>query len=622
MTFKRFLPAFLISAVFGFTAVGASVASPAGDAEALTHGDEAASLQLVEQETLPDFIFRQYNLAVLSHYSYMIGSRGEAMIIDPSRDIDRYVKDAVQLGFRITRVYLTHSHADFVAGHTELMAATGAEIIVNEALGAQYPHNALPDGGEIRFGNVRAVVVTTPGHTPDGSCLYVYHPANSAEPKMVLTGDTLFIGGVGRPDLLEGSYSSAQLAALLFETWEQKLSEVPDETRLYPAHGAGSLCGAHLSDEPVSTFGEQKRSNPYLQHKDLSSFVMAVISGLGDPPQYFGHNAAMNRKGPPVVDWSRRMPPALSADQVSRKEKTGAWLIDIRDAMDFSDGHVPGALNIDIRGRFETWMGIMVPWGEPFVLIGPDNLVSEAVFRLHRIGYDEPAGYLKGGMDIWKAAGRDLETVTLVSPGELHRQMQEGTAPIIVDVRLPNEWMSLRIGDVLNMPLNRLFREAHRLDPSLPVLMVCNSAYRSSLAAGIVQKLGFEDVRNLEGGSQAWIDAGLPTYGAEASKKTSPGVFVNLPERMSPQDLARWITDLPGSIEVVDIRPAWQFAEYHIPGAVNAPVQDVMTNPVYLVGKRPLVIVCRDGSLSAAVGGALVQKSPRPVSDRRGLPIL
>ena len=610
---RRLLAAFLFYAVFVFATAGTAAASPAGDAEALTHGDEAASLQLVEQETLPDFVFRQYNLAVLSHYSYMIGSRGEAMIIDPARDIDRYVKDAVQLGLRITRVYLTHSHADFVAGHTELMAATGAEIVVNEAIGAQYPHNALSDGEEIRFGNVRAVVVTTPGHTPDGSCLYVYHPANSARPKMVLTGDTLFIGGVGRPDLLEGSYSSAQLAALLFETWEQKLSEVPDETRLYPAHGAGSLCGAHLSDEPVSTFGEQKRSNPYLRHKDLSSFVMAVLSGLGDPPQYFGHNAAMNRKGPPLVDWSRKMPPALSAVQVSRKEKAGAWLIDVRDAMGFADGHVPGAINIDVRGRFETWMGIMVPWGEPFVLIGPDDLVAEAAFRLHRIGYDEPAGYLKDGMDIWKAAGRDLETVTLVSPVELHRQMQEGTAPIIVDVRLPNEWMSLRIGDVLNMPLNRLFREAHRLDPSLPVLMVCNSAYRSSLAAGIMQKLGFEDVRNLEGGSQAWIDAGLPTLGAETTAKSSPGVFVNLPERMSARDLARRITDLPGSIEVVDIRPAWQFAEYHIPGAVNAPVHDVMNNPAYLVGQRPLVIVCRDGSLSAAVGGALVQKSPRPI---------
>ena len=597
-----------------FSSSPASAEAIKGDAEAAAHGDEAASLQIVEQETESGFIFRQYNLGVLSHYSYMIGSGGEALIVDPARDIERYIKDAQKLGLKITRVYLTHSHADFVAGHMELAQSTGAEIIVNRASEAKYKHTGVSDGDEFRFGLVRAVIRTTPGHTPDGTCLFIHQPADSPQPRMVLTGDTLFIGSVGRPDLLEGAYTSAQLASMLFDTWNNMLSRVPDAVKIYPAHGAGSLCGAHLSDEPVSTFGEQKKANPYLQHKDRSSFVMAVIEGLRDAPQYFKHNAKMNREGPPLIDRERKMPPALTPDQVLSMADREVWVIDIRDQKAFSTGHIPGATNIDLRGRFETWTGIMVPWGVPMVLAGSEAEVMEATLRLKRIGYDQPSGYLKGGMETWRGAGLPQQTVRLVAPKDLYRQMQEGTAPIIVDVRLPNEWMGLRIGDVLNIPLDTLFQGTKRLDPAMPVLMVCNSAYRSSLAAGIMQKLGFKDVSNLEGGSQAWIDAGLPTYGTEVpAKKTTPGVYLNLPEHMSPEDLAKRLMDLPGTMDVLDIRPSWQFAEYHIPGSKNVDIQDLMNNPGYLADKRPLVIVCRDGSISAAVGGALVQKTPRPI---------
>ncbi len=611
---KRILSIVILIIVFLYCVPCAQAAEIKGDAEAVSHGDEAAMLQVEEKETLPDFVFRQYNLAVLSHYSYLIGSGGEALIVDPARDIDRYVKDAEDLGLKITRVYLTHSHADFVAGHIELMEATGAEIIVNKKIGAKYKHTEVDEGSEIRFGDVRTLIRTTPGHTPDGSVLYVYHPAKAENPKLVLTGDTLFIGSVGRPDLLEGSYTSAQLAAMLFQTWNEKLSRVPDETRLYPAHGAGSLCGVHLSDSPVSTFGEQKKVNAYLQHKDLSTFVMAVIDGLREPPQYFRHNAAMNREGPNPVDWNLKMPPALTPQQVEAAVGKGAWLIDVRDAGAFAEAHVPQALNIGIRGRFETWTGIMIPWGEPFVLIGSEVEVAEATFRLHRIGYDSPTGYLAGGTAAWIRSGLSQEKVALVTPQDLYGQMKKGTAPIIVDVRLPTEWMALRIGDILNLPIDRLFTEAKRLDPSMPVLMVCNSAYRSSMAAGVMQKLGFEDIRNLEGGSQAWIDAGLPTYGADKIQKAAPGdVYAALPERVSPADLARTLMDLPGSLDIVDIRPAWQFNEYHIPGAVNVPVQELMRNPDYLEDRRPLVIVCRDGQISAAVGGVLTQKSRRPI---------
>ncbi len=588
-----------------------------GDAEAATHGDEAAGVQLVketEQKTT-DFVFRQYNLAVLSHYSYLIGSGGEAMIIDPARDISRYLKDAQELGLRITRVYLTHSHADFVAGHTELAKATGAEIIANAETQAGYPHRPVKDGDAITFGSVRGVIVTTPGHTPDGTCLYVHHPAASTQPAFVLTGDTLFIGSVGRPDLMGEGMSAAALAEMGYRSWTDKLSKLPDETRFFPAHGAGSLCGAHLSDKPVSTIGEQRRENVYLQHKDVLSYVMAVIDGLPDAPQYFKHNAKMNHDGPPLVDWDKTMPPALPAADVLAQGRKGTWVIDVRDAMPFAAAHPQGAINIGIRGRFETWTGIMIPWGEPFVLVGSDDEVREAAFRLKRIGYDTPVGFLGGGVDAWKQANLPVGSLKLLKPQDLHQQMQAGTAPIIVDVRLPSEWMALRIGNVLNIPLNKLFTDSKRLSKDMPVLTVCNSAYRSSMGASVLLKQGFKNVFNMEGGSEAWIAAGLPTLSATGGTGTPavPARAVRLPDRIAAAELKRMLMDLPGTFEIVDIRPPAQHADFSLPGSVNADIADVIANPAYLNGAVPLVIVDRDGSLAMAAGGILAQKTPRPI---------
>ena len=431
----------MLLAVMLLAATSTRAASLPGDAEAATHGDEAASVQLVKEteQKAADFVFRQYNLAVLSHYSYLIGSGGEAMIVDPARDISRYLKDAQELGLKITRVYLTHSHADFVAGHMELAKATGAEIIINEATQAGFPHKPVKDGDAIAFGKVRAVIVTTPGHTPDGTCLYVYSSGlRDATRRSSSPATRSFIGSVGRPDLMGEGMSAAALAEMGYHSWKDKLSKLPDDTRFFPAHGAGSLCGAHLSDKPVSTIGEQRRENVYLQHKDLPSYVMAVIDGLPDAPQYFKHNAKMNHDGPPLVDWEKTMPPALPAADVAARAQKGAWLVDVRDAKAFAAAHPQGAINIGIRGRFETWTGIMIPWGEPFVLVGSDDEVREAAFRLKRIGYDAPAGFLQGGLDAWKQANLPVGSLKLVKPQDLYQQMQAGTAPIIVDVRLPD----------------------------------------------------------------------------------------------------------------------------------------------------------------------------------------
>ena len=601
-----------------FVAASARAASLPGDAEAATHGDEAASVQMVKETEMkaPDFVFRQYNLTVLSHYSYLVGSGGEALIVDPARDISRYLKDAQELGLKITRVYLTHSHADFVAGHMELVKATGAEIVFNEAAKAGFPHKPVKDGDAFAFGKVRAMIVTTPGHTPDGTCLYVYSPAAESNPRFVLTGDTLFIGSVGRPDLMGEGMSAAALAEMGYYSWKDKLSKLPDDTKFFPAHGAGSLCGAHLSDKPVSTIGEQRRENVYLQHKDLLSYVMAVIDGLPDAPQYFKHNAKMNHDGPPLVDWNKVTPPAMPADDILARGKQGAWIIDVRDAGAFAAAHPQGAINIGIRGRFETWTGIMIPWGEPFVLVGSDGEVQEAAFRLKRIGYDAPAGFLQGGLDAWEKANLPVGSLALVKPKDLYQQMQSGTAPIIVDVRLPSEWMGLRIGNVLNMPLNKLFIDSKRLSKDMPVLTVCNSAYRSSMGASVLLKLGFKDVLNMEGGSEAWIAAGLPTISATGSGHgpAAPAArAVKLPERMAAAELKRMLMDLPGMFEIVDVRPPAQFVDFSLPSSINADITDVIANPAYLNNAAPLIIVDRDGSLAMAVGGILSQKTQRPI---------
>jgi len=609
----------LAALVLALSVTRARAASPlAGDAEAATHGDEAASVQLVleTEQKAPDFVFRQYNLAVLSHYSYLIGSGGEALIVDPARDISRYLKDAQELGLKITRVYLTHSHADFVAGHMELAKSTGAEIMMNEATQAGFPHKSMKDGESFSFGTVRGMIVTTPGHTPDGTCLYVYTPAAESNPSFVLTGDTLFIGSVGRPDLMGEGMSAAALAEMGFHSWKDKMSKLPDATRFFPAHGAGSLCGAHLSDKPVSTIGEQRRENVYLQHKDLLSYVMAVIDGLPDAPQYFKHNAKLNHDGPPLVDWDKPAPPALPAADVLAQVQKGTWMIDVRDAKAFATAHPQGAISIGIRGRFETWTGIMIPWGEPFVLVGSDDEVREAAFRLKRIGYDAPAGFLQGGVEAWKQANAPIGSLKLLAPQDLYGQMQAGTAPIVVDVRLPSEWMALRIGSVLNIPINKMFTESKRLSKDMPVLTVCNSAYRSSMGASVLLKQGFKEVFNMEGGSEAWIAAGLPTLGAAENghgASAAPARAVRLPDRIAAADLKRLLMDLPGTFEIVDVRPPAQFADFNLPGSRNADIADVIVNPAYLNGAVPLVILDRDGSLAMAVGGILSQKTTRPI---------
>ncbi|MDQ7784608.1 MAG: rhodanese-like domain-containing protein [Desulfomonilaceae bacterium] len=505
---KRFL-FFLLICIFAApfnTAWGAEIK----DSESATHGSDASMHRIVDSYAFPGFKVIQITLPVLSVYSYLLVSQGEALLVDPVRDVSFYLETAKKEGARIKGVYLTHSHADFIAGHTEMKKALNVPIYQSHKSGAGYPINAVDEKSSVNVGSATLKFLDTPGHTPDGQCCAVYSKENSDAPKLLFTGDVLFVGSVGRPDLLEGTVSAAWLAAAMYDSWTDKLSKLPDDVMIFPAHGAGSLCGANLSKEPKSTIGEEKKTNPYLKAKGKGEFIALVLQGLPEAPQYFQYNAKMNREGPPPVDWDAPLPKELEPS-VELTDPDKHYVVDLRDARAYAEGHVPNSVNIAARGRLETWVGTMVPWGSNLILVGDADLLEEARHRLSRVGY-------KGDiitMESWKKAGSPIAMGNPITPRDLYALMRDGKAPLIVDVRLPAEWMALRIGTILNLPLDRLSTLSSKLDPEQPVVLVCNSAYRSSMAAGILERQGFKNARNLEGGSSAWIKADLPVYEGE-----------------------------------------------------------------------------------------------------------
>jgi len=596
-----FLPFLLIAAV------GPSRAA-IKDTESATHGYDAAYYQVTNTYEYPGFKLIQFNLPVLSHYSYMLVSDGQALVVDPGRDVQTYLDTATQQNLKIVGLYLTHSHADFVAGHMELVHATGCPIYQSAKSQAQYKIEPLQEGTTIQVGQAMLKSINTPGHVVDGTSALVYARGKDT-PELILTGDYLFVGGVGRPDLVVGT-TSAALAEMLFDVWQTKVSKLPDSVLVFPAHGAGSLCGAHLKDSPHSTIGEERTSNPYFQHKGKAEFVAAVLSELTEPPQYFGHDAAMNRKGPDLVDWGKPLTTKLAPSH-DLTDSTMFYVVDIRDAKDYATGHIPNSVNIALRGRLETWVGIMVPWGSNVALCGEEEDLKEALHRLHRVGYTSQYVLFSE----WQKANLAVSRNELMPPRQLYEAMQAGTEPLIVDVRLPSEWMGLRIGTVLNLPLNKLADLSAKLNPSDPVVAVCNSAYRSTMAIGVLERKGFAKVTSLAGGSEAWIAAGYPVYGAETKTTVAatPRKVVPLPERICAAELNRLLMDLPGTYDLVDIRPPAMFGDYHLPGAVNVDIADLIGNPAYLTGAGPLIIVDRDGSLAMAVAGILSQKTQRQI---------
>ncbi len=615
MIAHRFLLLAVLAMMLNTASVQVQAAAPATikDAESATHSFEAASYQVRDVYTFPSFKVIQFDLGVLSHYSYLLVSGKDALVVDPGRDTQTYLEAAKKEGVTIVGVYLTHSHADFVAGHMEL--AKVAPTYISVKTGAKFPHKAVRENDTLAVGDAVLRFIETPGHTPDGTCAVVATKQQPDRPLAIFTGDTLFIGSVGRPDLLGEGMAASTLASMMFDTWHDKLSKLPDDVKIFPAHGAGSLCGAHLSDEPTSTIGEQRVANPYFAHKSRGEFVAAVLEGLPEAPQYFKHNARINHDGPELVDWQPASLPMIQPT-AELTDPNKVYVVDIRGAAEYSAGHIPNSVNIDLRGRFETWVGIMVPWDARLVLCGHEKDLPEALARLHRVGYNRSDNRVAClTFEVWKQAGLPVKSNEMIPPAELYAQMQSKESPIVVDVRQPAEWMAVRIGTVVNIPLSELAQKAIKLDRRQPVVAVCNSAYRSNMAVGILERAGFQQVASLAGGSEAWIQAGLPVLEARKEGGNAAPVQreIRLAERLSAAELKRLLMDLPGTFQVVDIRPAAHFADFNIPGSRNVDIADLLNNPAYLTGAGPLVIVDRDGSVAMMVGGILSQKTQRPV---------
>jgi glyoxylase-like metal-dependent hydrolase (beta-lactamase superfamily II)/rhodanese-related sulfurtransferase len=450
--------------------------------------------------------FQQFYLGCLSHASYVIGSEGVAAVIDPQRDAGIYIEDAMRHGLKIEHVIETHLHADFISGHRELATMTGAQIYLGAEAGAQFPHVDVHDGDEIRFGKCVLRFLETPGHTLESISILVTDLERSPEPYAVLTGDTLFIGDVGRPDLSPG-LTPQQLAGMLYDSLHSKLLTLPDHVEVYPAHGAGSLCGRQLSTERSSTIGQQRATNFALQAKSRDEFVQMLTSELPERPGYFAQDAEINRSGPaPLADVP--VPPALSAREVEGLAREGAIVLDTRPANQFGAGHIPGAIHIALAGQFASWAGRLIGLDRQIVIVAEDHdTMLESHVRLARVGIERVAGYLEEQMAAWGREGLPVVQLMQIPVQDLARELEHVQ---VIDVRQPGEWEQGHIDGAMLKPLPKLLDMLDGLDRDRTVAVHCKSGYRSSIGASLLQGEGFREVVNLIGGYDAWKAFGLP----------------------------------------------------------------------------------------------------------------
>jgi hydroxyacylglutathione hydrolase len=471
---------------------------------------------------------QQYYLACLSHASYLITDEASktAAVVDPQRDVDEYLRDAAQGGYTIKHVFLTHFHADFIAGHIELREKTGAKIHLGKRAEPEFAAELMGDGDSVTFGQTRLTVMETPGHTPEGISILVYDLSKSdSAPEAVLTGDTLFIGDVGRPDLLASiGVTADELADMLYESITEKLVKLPDATLVYPAHGAGSLCGKALSKETVSTIGEQKKFNYALQPMSRDEFKKIVTAEQPEAPDYFVHDAILNRKERiPLEEAMKKSLVALPLERVLELAKEGAQLLDVRDAIDYEGGHLRGTINIALTGKYATWVGTMLSHDRPIVVIAEDATAEEeAVMRLGRIGFDNVAGYLADGMNALAGHEHLLTStgrVTVAALAELLDGKRPGEpVPTVIDVRSETEHAGGHVAGSLNIPLPHLEERLSEV-PAGPVVVHCEGGYRSAIAASVLSRAGRPHVMDMVGGFKAWAGSKLP-YETQTASRT------------------------------------------------------------------------------------------------------
>ena len=461
-------------------------------------------------------IFKRFYVGCLAHASYFIGDpeTQTAVVVDPQRDVDQYLEYAAQQGLQIRHVFLTHFHADFVSGHLELRERASAKIYIGARAQAEYEFTPMKDGSILEFGRVRFRTLETPGHTPEAISILVYDlERDNRNPYAVLTGDTLFIGDVGRPDLMASiGLAAPELAGLLFNSLHGKLLNLPDETLVYPAHGAGSMCGKNLSSETVSTIGIQRQYNYALQPMSKDAFIQMITSDQPEVPDYFAFDAMLNRKERPTLEATleQGLNP-LSLDQVLDMIQAGAQVVDVRDPADFAGAHLECCINIPLDGSYATWAGTILSREDPILIISEPGREEEAAMRLGRIGFDHVAGYLESGMQALTTRTDLVRRTDRVTAAALAEQLASPDPPLILDVRTEMERHEKAIEGSLHIPLTHLLERVKEVPGDRKIAVHCATGYRSSIAASILERNGTTQVSDLVGGISAWEASKLQT---------------------------------------------------------------------------------------------------------------
>lgn len=444
---------------------------------------------------------QQLYTSCLSEAAYFISSNGEAAVIDPLRDVDTYLKLAEEQGVKIKYIFETHFHADFVSGHLELSKKTGAPIVYGPSTKAGFPIHEAKDGEVFSIGALSLKAVHTPGHTLESTCYLLSD--EQGKPYCVFTGDTLFVGDVGRPDLFSGDLSREELAEYLYDSLQQKIKTLPDDVIVYPAHGPGSSCGKNLGPQTFSTIGEQKQGNYALQDQTKEEFVKAVTTGLSAPPAYFPLNAKINKQGYDSLDevLERSVRP-LSVEEFKAQTSEDTWILDTRPATTFTQGFVPGSVSIGLDGRFAEWAGSLLPFDQPILLVAEPGQEKESIIRLARVGIDNVRGYLDGGVAAWLNAGEQMDMIIDIEADELAMDLPHDNRLEVIDVRKQGEFDAGHVKGATLVPLDTFkdIATIASIDDENNLYIHCAGGYRSVIAASLLKRQGYHNLRNVLGG--------------------------------------------------------------------------------------------------------------------------
>jgi hydroxyacylglutathione hydrolase len=460
-------------------------------------------------------ILQRFEVPGLAHYSYMIASEQQAVVVDPQRDISVYREFAAAKGLSVTHVLETHIHADYASGAPALATITGAKLCLSaydegEHYQYQMPHLELKDGDEVSFGKLRIVVIHTPGHTPEHLSFLLFDQQGCGDALGIFTGDFLLIGSLGRPDLL-GEDEKQRLAEQLFDSSQHRIADLQDGTIIYPGHGAGSLCGVGISERPESTIGYERHCNVFMASASKEAFVNKILGSVPQFPGYYRKMKVLNAHGAPPF---ATLPGGVAlnpASLESETQKADSIILDVRPHDAFGGAHIPGAFNIGAGANLSLWAGWVLPYEGNIFLVGDEasGNLEEARKSLLRVGHDRIVGYLKGGMNAWFAAGLDQAHLPQLSVRELHAAVSHGAT--VVDVRSPGEWKAGHITSAIHIPLGELLERCKELPSDVPLHLICGSGYRSSIGCSILQRAGFPEIRNTAGGMAAWYAQALPT---------------------------------------------------------------------------------------------------------------